>query len=245
VLRLLREYDGRFLSDDMTVITPDGVAHCFPKPLTISSHTLHAVDPGDLRRRDWAWLNVSSRVHSKSGRGIGMALGRMNVPIMSVNAITQMIVPPPKYRVDRLVPCDVIDQSPVTDMFIIERGKPALTDLTVDDAIDELVENTDDAYGFPPFQHLAPLLTIDGLSYHELRARERVVLRSALSRIRVQRLASDCFGWAEEIPKLLADRRPAENVAPVSPAVQAVKPSAAALATQNGHSASLADELGG
>ena len=204
VLRLLRERGGRFLSDDMTIISPDGAARCFPKPLTISSHTLHAVDPGDLRRRDWTWLNVASRVHSKGGRGIGLALSRMNIPIMSVNAVTQILVPPPKYHADRLVPCDVVERTEVSDLFVIERGAPALADLAIDDAVDELVANTDDAYGFPPFRHLAPLLTIDGFSYPELRERERQVLRAALSRMRVRRLASDCFGWADEIPRLLA-----------------------------------------
>ncbi|MGH3444244.1 MAG: hypothetical protein ACRDPB_02600, partial [Nocardioidaceae bacterium] len=39
VLRLLREQGARFLSDDMTILMPDGTAHCFPKPLTISNHT--------------------------------------------------------------------------------------------------------------------------------------------------------------------------------------------------------------
>ena len=43
ILRLLREHGGRFLSDDMTVIDADGNACCFPKPLTISAHTLRAV----------------------------------------------------------------------------------------------------------------------------------------------------------------------------------------------------------
>ena len=43
VLRLLREHGGRFLSDDMTVIDADGNASWFPKPLTISAHTLRAV----------------------------------------------------------------------------------------------------------------------------------------------------------------------------------------------------------
>ena len=42
VLRLLREHGGRFLSDDMTVVDASGRAVCFPKPLTISAHTLRA-----------------------------------------------------------------------------------------------------------------------------------------------------------------------------------------------------------
>ena len=48
VLRLLRDHGGLFLSDDMTVIDADGTAVCFPKPLTISAHTLRAVQAGDI-----------------------------------------------------------------------------------------------------------------------------------------------------------------------------------------------------
>src|SRR5205807_8805001 len=43
VLRLLREHGGRFLSDDMTIIDRGGNASWFPRPLTISAHTLRAV----------------------------------------------------------------------------------------------------------------------------------------------------------------------------------------------------------
>ena len=111
VLRLLRERGARFLSDDMTILSPDGTAMCFPKPLTISSHTLRAVDPGDLSRREWMWLGVRSRVHSKGGRGIGLAMGNQNLPIMTANALTQMVITPPKYTVDRLVACEVTRRS--------------------------------------------------------------------------------------------------------------------------------------
>ena len=105
VLRLLREHGGRFLSDDMTVIDADGNACCFPKPLTISAHTLRAVNADDLTRSEWRRLQIQSRLHSKGGRSIGMALARFNLPIMGINALTQILVPPPKYTVDRLVPC--------------------------------------------------------------------------------------------------------------------------------------------
>ena len=203
VLRLLRENAGTFLSDDMTVIDADGRAYCYPKPLTISSHTLRAVDPGDLRSREWLALNIKSRVHSKGGRGIGLRLGSMNFPIMTVNSLTQMIVSPPKYRIDRLVPCDVSPSGQVRDLFLIERGPDGLEDVSPSAAVDELVVNTDDAYGFPPFRYMAPELTVGGLPYSVLRTREREVLRSFVSHVRVRRLRSDHFGWADEIPRLI------------------------------------------
>jgi dolichol-phosphate mannosyltransferase len=203
VLRLLREHGGRFLSDDMTVIDRNGNASWFPKPLTISAHTLRAVSADDLTRSEWRRLQIQSRLHSKGGRSIGMTLSRFNLPIMGINAITQMLVPPPKYTVDRLVPCQMADATRVRELFIIERGTPRLADLDKSDALTQLLANTDDAYTFPPFRYLAPAINIGSQDYQELRAAERNILAGFLANVRVRTLASDSFGWADEIPHLM------------------------------------------
>jgi dolichol-phosphate mannosyltransferase len=203
VLRLLREHGGRFLSDDMTVIDAGGNAWCFPKPLTISAHTLRAVRADDLTRGEWRRLQIQSRLHSKGGRSLGIALSRFNLPIMGINALTQMLVPPPKYTVDRLVPCRMTSVTQVRELFIIERGTPRLADLDRQSALDQLIVNTDDAYGFPPFRYLAPAITIGGLSYQQLRIAERQILSQFLSNLRIRTLASNNFSWADEIPRLL------------------------------------------
>ena len=203
VLRLLREQPTRFLSDDMTILQPDATAWSFPKPLTISQHTLRAVDPGDLTSAEWLALRFKGRLHSKEGRSLGMRLGQLNVPIMALNSLTQMIVPPPKYHADRLVACETTNRTDVRDLFIIERGAPACVPLSVEEAVDELLVNTDDAYGFPPFRYFAPAIVLDGADYEELRVQERKILTSAVTLMRTRRLASDTFGWADEIPALL------------------------------------------
>jgi glycosyltransferase involved in cell wall biosynthesis len=211
ILRLLREQPTRFLSDDMTILQSDGTAYCFPKPLTISHHTLRAVDPGDLSAREWRKLKFQSRLHSKEGRQWGMLLGEFNVPLMSMNAITQMVVPPPKYAVDRLVPTDVCRSVLVDEMFIIERGMPRLADVDHRTALAELIENTDDAYGFPPFRYFAPAIVLGQDDYDVLRDKETSLLSAALAGIRVRRLASDSFSWADEIPGLLKAEALAEE----------------------------------
>jgi hypothetical protein len=134
-----------------------------------------------------------------------MALSRFNVPIMGINALTQMIIPPPKYSVDRLVPCRMASSTQVKDLFIIERGAARLDDLGREEALEQLIVNTDDAYGFPPFRYLAPAITIGGRDYHGLRLAERQILAQFLSHIRVRVLSSDCFGWAADIPRLIHD----------------------------------------
>ncbi|HEX9358420.1 MAG TPA: glycosyltransferase [Streptosporangiaceae bacterium] len=203
VLRLLREHGGKFLSDDMTVIDAEGNACCFPKPLTISAHTLRAVNADDLTRSEWRRLQVQSRLHSKGGRSIGMALARFNLPIMGINALTQILIPPPKYTVDRLLPCRMTSATRVRELFIIERGEPRLADLDRASALTQLLANTDDAYGFPPFRYLAPAISIGGQTYQQLRRTERDILAGFLTHLRVRTLASNTFSWADDIPQLI------------------------------------------
>jgi dolichol-phosphate mannosyltransferase len=204
VLKLLRTSRGRFLSDDMTIIDSAGVARSFPKPLTISQHTLRAINAGDLTRREWTWLRVQSRLHSKEGRGFAMKLADHNVPIMTINGWTQRIIPPPKYHVQRLVPCELGSTTTIDQLYIIERGVPHHTVVPQSQAIVELLENTEDAYGFPPYRYLAQALSVGGLSYDELRERERLILVSAMESVQIHRLGSDDFTWAEQISAAIA-----------------------------------------
>jgi len=204
ILNLLREQGGCFLSDDMTLVDAAGHALCFPKPLTISDHTLRAVHADDLTASERMKLRLQSRLHSKEGRSLALTMARLNLPIMAINALTQILVPPPKYAVDRLVPCSIGTATEVRDLFVIERGAPGLTDVPYDEAVQRLLGNTEDAYSFPPFRYFAPALTVDGLDHAQLRAREREILSGFLSGVRVRALASDCFGWADEISRLMA-----------------------------------------
>jgi putative flippase GtrA len=214
ILRLLREQGGLFLSDDMTIIDAQATALAFPKPLTISHHTLRAVEASDLSPAEWRRLRLQSRLHSKEGRSLAMVLSRYNVPIMAINSITQMVVPPPKYNVDRLVPCRTTASTKVRDLFLIERGEEARSEVTAAQAVDELMVNTADAYGFPPFQYLAPVLVLGDGDYAELQRRERAVLTSAISHVQTRRLGSNTFSWADTIPTLLKEDRAARVSSP-------------------------------
>jgi putative flippase GtrA len=217
ILRLLRERGGQFLSDDMTIIDDQAGALSFPKPLTISHHTLRAVEASDLSPSEWRRLRLQSRLHSKGGRSLALVLSRYNLPIMGINSITQILVPPPKYNVDRLVPCRTVGSTTVRDLFLIERNDDCLSDVSVEQAVEELMVNTADAYGFPPFQYLAPAIMLGDGDYAELQRRERAVLASAVSLMRTRRIASNSFGWADTIPELLAkDRRTDVAVTDVS-----------------------------
>ena len=122
----LRRHDGH---------RPSGNAPGFPKPLTISAHTLRACHADDLTRRVAA--AAVPEPSALQGRPLaGADAGRFNLPIMGINAITQMLVPPPKYTVDRLVPCRIDRATRVKELFIIERGAPRLATWTKRDTLD-------------------------------------------------------------------------------------------------------------
>ena len=166
VLRLLMQRSWGFISDDMAILTTAGEILSYPKPMTLSSHTMSAVNDQALPRADRFMLAIRSRVHSKEGRSAGHALGRLNVPIVTINAWVQILVPPPKYHVQSLIDCDMTDRAPIDSIILMERGSPPLAEEPgFELTIDRLIDNTDDAYTFPPFAAFAPMLAFGELDY--------------------------------------------------------------------------------
>jgi putative flippase GtrA len=200
ILRVLSRNQGAFLSDDMTIIDATGVASRYPKPLTISAHTLGAVPTNRLGVGQRAALALQSRVHSRGGRTFARFLGGLNVPFMAINAGVQLVVPPPKYAIDDLIACPIGDQVSPTHLFLIERGAPKVVEeVSVEEAVDELLQNSDDAYGFPPYTELAPRLEFDGQDYSHMLATERAILTSSLQSVTCVRMRSADFDWDELI----------------------------------------------
>jgi dolichol-phosphate mannosyltransferase len=200
ILSLLRRYGGTFYSDDMVVVSDQGTVSRYPKPLTISAHTLRSVPRHRLAPAQRLSLVWQSRLHSRAGRATGKRLGKLNLPMMALNAGVQMLIPPPKYMITDLVDCEIGDRIPIRNVFLIERGSPALVARVMQsDALTELLANTEDAYGFPPYAQLAPQLVIDGAGYEELRLKERAILSAALGAAEVTRLRVDDFSWTEMI----------------------------------------------
>ncbi len=208
VLRLLMQRSWAFISDDMAILTTDGEILSYPKPMTLSSHTMSAVNDQALPRADRFMLAIRSRVHSKQGRSAGHALGRLNVPIVTINAWVQLIIPPPKYHVQSLIDCDLTDRAPIDSIVLMERGTPPLAEEPeFGFTIDRLLENTDDAYTFPPFASLAPLIAFGDLDYAALRARERELLEASIAHAWRVRVRVAGHNWSELIPSLIERRR--------------------------------------
>ena len=222
ILRLLDNYRCTFLSDDLTIVAPDGTVLTYPKPLTISRHTAAAVRTPLLSSWERFALIFQSRIHSRSGRQFAQLLTRLQFPSATINAITQFIVPPPKYHVDRLVPgVEHSTAARLAGMFVIERGGEGDVELSNAEAVETLVQNTDDAYGFPPYPSIEHFLHSG--NGRDLRAEERGIIASALEGRRTVVLRSRTMDWYDRLPALVADGKPSERrssvLAPVPEAV--------------------------
>ena len=208
VLTMLHQGSGTFYSDDMLIVDERGIASRYPKPLTISAHTLRAVPQHRLKLSQRVALVWQSRLHSRSGRAAGKRLGAANLPIMAMNAAVQFLVPPPKFRITDLVSCEIGGQVRMQNLFIIERGSPASVEpVGIDVALEELLANTEDAYGFPPYSQLAPYIVVHGETHAQLRAREREVLGSAMRGIEVTRIRVPDYTWAQRMQVLTSARQ--------------------------------------
>ena len=73
--------------------------------------------------------------------------------------------------------------------------------------IEELLANTEDAYGFPPYSQLAPYIVVRGETHAELRVRERDVLKAAMQGIEVTRIRVPDYTWAQRMQAVTSARQ--------------------------------------
>jgi dolichol-phosphate mannosyltransferase len=241
VIKCIREGLG-FLSDDMTIITPNLESICFPKPMTISAHTFHAaIETSDntnavndaastysgsisssndisysecqktsLARSDSAqdhnnnrgWLRIRSIVHSKGGRQFMRKLGNRNVPIFTFNTIGQAIIRPPKFRIEDIVRqrTKIIPKASVDSLYFLERGtNEEIVSIGKDEALTKVIENSDDAFLFPPYKDLLRYLKIHGNSASDLLLLEKNMIAKLLQRIDTKIVRSESRSWYKAV----------------------------------------------
>ena len=194
-----------FLSDDMTLVSPDGIAMTYPKPLTISFHTLRAVNSDTLDLHEKLSLPIQSRIHSRSGRHVAFWISKSYLPAATINMIAQMLIPPPKYFVNKLIPnAKLARQARLAGMFIIERGEEKIVPMDNQEAMEILLQNCEDAYGFPPYEDLK------GFLYHhngdDLREKEHAIIRQALGNLPATTIRSSNLDWWRLIPGFVNER---------------------------------------
>src|ERR671923_58376 len=209
-LRMLDRHPFSFLSDDLTLVSPDGGVLTYPKPLTISRHTLKAVKTPLLSRRERIGLVVQSRLHPRSGRRLALSIARTHLPAATINAIVQMIVPPPKYHVERLVPgVEVAPEARLTGLVVIQRGGEGSDYLDEREALETLMRNCEDAYGFPPYPAIeGSLRSHNG---RDLKDVERTIVASALSGLPAAVMRSETMDWWRRVPAVVSRWTPAAH----------------------------------
>jgi dolichol-phosphate mannosyltransferase len=203
VLRVLDSQPGcSFVSDDLTLVSPEGRVLTYPKPLTISRHTLVAVNTPLLTRSERLALLVQSRLHSKSGRRFGLFLTKTGLPMATTNAVVQFLVPPPKYHVQRLVPgVKLANEARLAGLIVIERGEDGEIRLSDQEALDIVMANSEDSYGFPPYESIKDFLySSEG---GDLRPVERATVASALTGKSATLLRSSTRDWWQRVPSLV------------------------------------------
>jgi glycosyltransferase involved in cell wall biosynthesis len=202
ILKLLDNHPLFFLSDDLTLIQPDGQVLMYPKPLTISRHTAKAVKTPLLSRRERLGLFIQSRVHSRSGRTFADFIKRSGLPAATINAVAQFLIPPPKYHVERLVPgVRKTRQASLAGLAVIERGGEGQRRLDHEEATDILMRNCEDAYGFPPYSDIEDFL--HSSNGRNLKPVERSIVAKALKGCPATLLRSNTMDWWQRIPAVM------------------------------------------
>ena len=191
-----------FLSDDMTIIKLPNQALCFPKPMTISSHTFKtAISVSNTHDNDRS-MRVRSLVHSKTGRAFMHKLAKLNVPIFTINTIGQSIVKPPKYSINSILQeAKIKNDTKVDNLYFLTREGNDIIPLDTPTAIDLAVENSDDAFIFPPYAELLKYITVNGKTAIELLEEEKKLLHTFLSVISCFVIKSEARDWFNMISK--------------------------------------------
>jgi hypothetical protein len=128
-----------------------------------------------------------------------LKLSQTKLPAATMNAIVQMLVPPPKYMVHRLIPsAKYANQAKLSGAVIIERGPELEEALHHEQAVETFVRNAEDAYGFPPYPILANSLS--RWEEEDLHADEQSIVAEALRGIRTMRLRDPKFNWWQRLP---------------------------------------------
>lgn len=241
ILQLLNEKGNEieFLSDDMTILTKEGQVLNYPKPLTISLHTLQAARcTPDLDWRGRAFLEVQSRLHSRRGRMFGMWLSNGTIPGATLNAIVQAIIPPPKFMVNELIPSATIAKNAqFARIVVIERGPVLERGVGEEEAMRILIANSEDAYGFPPYPVLADQMsTWDGADMH---VEEQRIVREAIRNLPIVHIRRPGYDWYQRLPEVMANVQQGTEVAIPVPAAftPELQPAQVAISQQSSSNA--------
>ncbi|MDX6585063.1 MAG: hypothetical protein QOI10_4247, partial [Solirubrobacterales bacterium] len=95
----------------------------------------------------------------------------------------------------------IAPEASVSALLVIQRGEDDQRHLEPAEALDTLLTNCEDAYGFPPYADIEHLLhSRNGTDLHE---RERSIIANALEGAPATLVASSTMDWSRTIPSIL------------------------------------------
>jgi dolichol-phosphate mannosyltransferase len=116
--------------------------------------------------------------------------------------VTQIVVPPPKYHVDRLVPeAKVAPEARLTALAIIQRGGVGDVKLDPEEALEILLSNCEDAYGFPPYSNIERFL--HSRNGQDLKQVERDIIAKAFHNVPATLVRSETMDWWQRVPAVV------------------------------------------
>jgi hypothetical protein len=195
------KYGFSFLSDDMTIVRLPNEAICFPKAMTISAHTYKTATTVADNDHDKIEYKLRSLIHSKIGRQFMHKLANYNVPIFTINTIGQAIIKPPKFKIENLLQSVTIqEQTRVKTLYFLERGGDEQTEeVPTNIALRKAIENSDDAFLFPPYADLIHHINIGGKTAKELLQEERDILEKFLTGVNCRIIKSNKRAWYQMV----------------------------------------------
>jgi len=184
------------LSDDMVIASENGELFSFPKPFTISSHTLDSVFGKDTD----LWYKIRSNVHSKGGRSAYKCMGKMSwLPMMSVNALAQIVFEPPKLYPEDLLNVKIGRQAKPESLIFLSTAFDGEREISREIAAQMIRDNTDNAYITPPYDKIFPGLVVGDMTYDEILEREMQITENLLENIVPVEIGRKDYSWYEYV----------------------------------------------
>jgi dolichol-phosphate mannosyltransferase len=147
-------------------------------------------------------LRLRSIIHSKGGRQFMRKLGNKNVPIFTINTIGQSIIRPPKFRIEDIVKqrAKIMTKASIDSFFFLERGKgEEIMPIAKDEALTRAIENSDDAFLFPPYKDVLRYLNINGASASDLLLQEKNMIAKLMEGIDTKVIRSESRSWYKAV----------------------------------------------
>lgn len=184
------------LSDDMVIVSEKGELFSFPKPFTISSHTLDSVFGMDTS----LWYKIRSNVHSKGGRSAYKGMGKMSwLPMMSVNALAQIVFEPPKLYPEELVSVKIGKTAIPESLIFLSKEFDGEREMSIEDAARTIRANTDNAYVTPPYDKIFPGLVIGNMTYENILKKEMQITENLIKNIIPMEIGRKDYSWYQYV----------------------------------------------